>query len=31
VKVFKHATLSESWQGRFSSDHFPVWARIVID
>ncbi|MEP7320145.1 MAG: endonuclease/exonuclease/phosphatase family protein, partial [Panacibacter sp.] len=22
VRVLKHATLSESWQGRFSSDHF---------
>lgn len=30
VKVLKHATLSETWQGRFSSDHFPVLARVVI-
>lgn len=30
VKVVKHATLSETWQGRFSSDHFPVLARVVI-
>ena len=30
VKVLKHATLSQSWQGRFSSDHFPVWARVVL-
>ncbi len=29
-KVLKHATLSQSWQGRFSSDHFPVWARLRI-
>jgi endonuclease/exonuclease/phosphatase family metal-dependent hydrolase len=28
--VLKHATLSQSWSGRFSSDHFPVLARIVI-
>ena len=25
-KVLKHATLSQSWQGRFSSDHYPVLA-----
>ena len=25
-KVLKHATLSQSWGGRFSSDHFPVLA-----
>lgn len=30
VKVLKHATLSESWQGRFSSDHFPVFAVVVV-
>lgn len=30
VKVLKHATLSQSWQGRFSSDHFPVWARLEL-
>lgn len=29
-RVLKHATLSESWEGRFSSDHFPVWAAIVL-
>ena len=27
-RVLKHATLSQSWEGRFSSDHFPVLARI---
>lgn len=27
-KVRQHATLSETWQGRFSSDHFPVFAKI---
>jgi len=26
--VLKHATISESWDGRFSSDHFPVLAII---
>ena len=30
VKVLKHATLSQSWQGRFSSDHFPVWAKLQL-
>lgn len=30
VKVLKHATLSESWQGRFSSDHFPVFAVVQL-
>lgn len=30
VKVLKHATISESWQGLFSSDHFPVLARIIV-
>jgi endonuclease/exonuclease/phosphatase family metal-dependent hydrolase len=26
--VSQHATLSQTWQGRFSSDHFPVFARL---
>lgn len=26
VQVLQHATLSQSWEGRFSSDHFPVFA-----
>jgi endonuclease/exonuclease/phosphatase family metal-dependent hydrolase len=29
-KVLQHATLSQTWGGRFSSDHFPVFARIVL-
>ena len=29
-KVLKHATISESWNGRFSSDHFPVFAQITF-
>jgi len=28
-KVLQHATLSQTWGGRFSSDHFPVFARIA--
>ena len=30
VKVLQHATLSQSWQGRFSSDHFPVWVKVFF-
>jgi endonuclease/exonuclease/phosphatase family metal-dependent hydrolase len=30
IKVLQHATLSQTWEGRFSSDHFPVFARLVI-
>jgi endonuclease/exonuclease/phosphatase family metal-dependent hydrolase len=30
IKVWQHATLSESWQGRFSSDHFPVFVKLEI-
>lgn len=30
MTVLKHAALSETWQGRFSSDHFPVMAVIVL-
>jgi endonuclease/exonuclease/phosphatase family metal-dependent hydrolase len=29
-KVLKHATLSQTWEGRFSSDHFPVFATISL-
>ncbi|MBC7850085.1 MAG: endonuclease/exonuclease/phosphatase family protein [Chitinophagaceae bacterium] len=29
-KVLQHATLSQTWQGRFSSDHFPVFARLIL-
>jgi endonuclease/exonuclease/phosphatase family metal-dependent hydrolase len=28
--VRQHATLSQTWAGRFSSDHFPVFARLVL-
>jgi endonuclease/exonuclease/phosphatase family metal-dependent hydrolase len=30
VKVQKHAILSDSWSGRFPSDHLPVLARVAI-
>lgn len=29
-KVLKHATLSQTWGGRFSSDHFPVLAVLLL-
>jgi len=29
-KVWKHATLSQTWQGRFASDHFAVFAKISL-
>ncbi|MEI2748020.1 MAG: endonuclease/exonuclease/phosphatase family protein [Ferruginibacter sp.] len=31
ISVKKHATLSEIWGTRFSSDHFPVIATLVIN
>jgi endonuclease/exonuclease/phosphatase family metal-dependent hydrolase len=30
VTALQHATLSQTWNGRFSSDHFPVFARLRI-
>ena len=30
IQVLQHATLSQTWQGKFSSDHFPVFARVMI-
>jgi endonuclease/exonuclease/phosphatase family metal-dependent hydrolase len=29
-KVFKHATISQTWQGRFASDHFSVLATVRL-
>jgi endonuclease/exonuclease/phosphatase family metal-dependent hydrolase len=31
IRVLQHATLSQTWQGRFSSDHFPVFAVLMFD
>jgi endonuclease/exonuclease/phosphatase family metal-dependent hydrolase len=31
VRVLKHATLSEIWGTRFSSDHFPVLATLIVE
>ncbi len=30
-KVWQHATLSQTWNGRFSSDHFPVFTRVSLE
>lgn len=30
VKVLQHASLSQTWGGRYSSDHFPVYAEIEL-
>lgn len=30
VKVLQHATISESWNGRFASDHFAVFAKVLF-
>lgn len=29
-KVLKHATISQTWEGRFASDHFSVIATLVL-
>jgi endonuclease/exonuclease/phosphatase family metal-dependent hydrolase len=29
-KVLKHATISQTWEGRFASDHFAVMARVNL-
>jgi endonuclease/exonuclease/phosphatase family metal-dependent hydrolase len=31
IKVLQHATLSQTWKGRFSSDHFPVFAALIAN
>lgn len=30
LQVLQHATLSQTWNGLFSSDHFPVFARLIL-
>ena len=30
ITVLQHATLSQTWGGLFSSDHFPVFARVLM-
>ena len=30
-KVLKHATISQTWDGRFASDHFAVVARLLMN
>lgn len=29
-RVLQHATLTNSWQGRFASDHFAVFSKLII-
>ena len=29
-KVLNHATISQTWGGLFASDHFAVWAKLVL-
>jgi len=29
-KVLKHATISETWEGRYASDHFSVMTTVLI-
>ena len=31
VKVLQHGVLSDTWDGRFPSDHLPVLAEVVLD
>lgn len=31
IRVLQHGVLSDTWDGRFASDHFPVLAEIVLD
>lgn len=31
IKVLQHATLSQNWAGRYSSDHYPVFARLLFN
>jgi len=30
IKVLQHASISETWKGRFASDHFSVIARVLL-
>ncbi len=31
IDVLQHATLSQTWEGRFSSDHFPVFSVLRLN
>ncbi len=31
IRVLQHGVLSDTWDGRFASDHFPVLAEIVLE
>ena len=30
-KVLRHATISQTWKGRFASDHFAVFAELQLN
>lgn len=30
AKVLKHANISQTWNGRFASDHFAVFTRVIL-
>jgi endonuclease/exonuclease/phosphatase family metal-dependent hydrolase len=30
-KVLNHATISQTWEGKFASDHFAVWAQLNLN
>jgi endonuclease/exonuclease/phosphatase family metal-dependent hydrolase len=31
IRVHQHGALSDTWNGRFPSDHLPVLAEILIE
>lgn len=31
IRILQHATLSQTWKGRFSSDHFPVFVSLQVN
>ena len=31
IRVLRFGTLSESWAGRFPSDHLPVFAEVMLN
>ena len=31
VRVLRHATLTDHWDGRYPSDHMPVVADVVME
>jgi len=31
VRVLKYGVLTDSWRGRYPSDHFPVVVRLLVN